>query len=164
MKLKNNKGYVITDVSISIIILLILVPVIMGMVYKTETTKRATESKAEAINIAVNTLEAAKGIGVTDLVDTVVDENVITAKKLIFEKIKEDVYNEKISFEENNTQSAVINDTKGSYMILLEITDFATSEDASEDVRPNIVKTVKVTVRYKVNGEEKEINLSTVLK
>ena len=164
MKLKNNKGYVITDVSISIIILLILVPVIIGMVYKTETTKRATESKAEAINIAVNTLEAAKGIGVTDLVDTVVDENVITAKKLIFEKIKEDVYNEKISFEENNTQSAVINDTKGSYMILLEITDFATSEDAPEDVRPNIVKTVKVTVRYKVNGEEKEINLSTVLK
>lgn len=164
MKLKNNKGYVITDVSISIIILLILVPVIMGMVYKTETIKRATESKAEAINIAVNTLEAAKGIGVTDLVDTQVNENVITAKKLIFEKIKEDVYNEKISFEENNTQSAVINDTKGSYVVLLEITDFATSEDAPEDVRSNIVKTVKVTVRYKVNGEEKEINLSTVLK
>ena len=88
MNFKNNKGYVITDVSISIIILLILIPVIMGMVYKVNTTKRATESKAEAINILVNTLEAAKGIGVTDLVDS----GETTAKKLIFEKIKRKIF------------------------------------------------------------------------
>ena len=69
MKLKNDKGYVLTDVSISVIILLILTPVIMGLVYRINSTKRNSEIKSEAINIAVNSLEAAKGIGVSDLID-----------------------------------------------------------------------------------------------
>ena len=160
MKLKNNKGYVITDVSISVIILLILVPVIMGIVYKTDTIKRSTEAKAHAINIVVNTLEAAKGIGATDLIDT--DE--LTAKKAIFEKIKEDIYNERISFEENNPESATIDDDKAKYMLLIEIIDFADSNDAPSEVERNVIKTIKATVKYRVNGKDEELNLSTVLK
>ena len=160
MKLKNNKGYVITDVSISIIILLILVPVIMGMVYKANTIKRATESKAEAINIVVNTLEAAKGIGVTDLVDS----GETTAKKLIFEKIKEDIYKEKISFEENAPESATIDTDKGKYLLSLEVVDFADSDDSPVGVQRNVVKIVKADVKYRANGKDEELNISTILK
>ncbi len=160
MNLKNNKGYVITDVSISIIILLILIPVIMGMVYKVNTTKRATESKAEAINILVNTLEAAKGIGVTDLVDS----GETTAKKLIFEKIKEDIYKEKISFEENESESAIVDTDKGKYLLSMEIVDFADSENSTVDVQRNVVKIVKAKIEYRINGKNEELNISTVLK
>lgn len=175
MKLKNNKGYVITDVSISVIILLILIPVIMGIVYKTDTIKRSTELKAEAINIAVNTLEAAKGIGVTDLVDTkenevtdLGEEIITTAEEKIFGKLNTDIYkvennNGKISFE-NDSSSAIIETDKAKYMLLVVITDFATSNDAPPDVEPNIVKTVEATVNYKVNGNDKEIKISTVIK
>lgn len=160
MNFKNNKGYVITDVSISIIILLILIPVIMGMVYKVNTTKRATESKAEAINILVNTLEAAKGIGVTDLVDS----GETTAKKLIFEKIKEDIYKEKISFEENESESAIVDTDKGKYLLSMEIVDFADSENSTVDVQRNVVKIVKAKIEYRINGKNEELNISTVLK
>lgn len=160
MNFKNNKGYVITDVSISIIILLILIPVIMGMVYKVNTTKRATESKAEAINILVNTLEAAKGIGVTDLVDS----GETTAKKLIFEKIKEDIYKEKISFEENETESAIVDTDKGKYLLSLEVVDFADSDDSPVGVQRNVVKIVKAKIEYRINGKNEELNISTVLK
>lgn len=160
MNFKNNKGYVITDVSISIIILLILIPVIMGMVYKVNTTKRATESKAEAINILVNTLEAAKGIGVTDLVDS----GETTEKKLIFEKIKEDIYKEKISFEENETESAIVDTDKGKYLLSLEVVDFADSDDSPVGVQRNVVKIVKADVKYRANGKDEELNISTVLK
>lgn len=160
MNLKNNKGYVITDVSISIIILLILIPVIMGMVYKVNTTKRATESKAEAINILVNTLEAAKGIGATDLVDS----GETTAKKLIFEKIKEDIYKEKISFEENESESAIVDTDKGKYLLSLEVVDFADSDDSPVGVQRNVVKIVKAHVKYRANGKDEELNISTVLK
>ena len=182
MNLKNDRGYVITDVSISIIILLILVPVITAMVYKVNTIKRATESKAEAINILVNTLEAAKGIGITDLVDTEENETtdlgekkITTAEEKIFGKLDTDIYkaennNGKISFkeneenEENNTKSAIIETDKAKYMLLVEITDFAVSNDAPPDVETGVVKTVKATVNYKVNGNDKEIDLSTVIK
>ena len=163
MNLKNNKGYVITDVSISIIILLILVPVIMAMVYKVNTIKRATESKAEAINILVNTLEVAKGIGVTDL------EEAKKANKQIFEKLDEDIYQEennngKISFEGEEPESATIESDKGNYLLSVEVIDFASSNNALFDVQSDIVKTVKANVQYRVNGEPKELNLSTVIK
>ena len=163
MNFKNNKGYVITDVSISIIILLILIPVIMGMVYKVNTTKRATESKAEAINILVNTLEVAKGIGVTDL------EEAKKANKQIFEKLDEDIYQEennngKISFEGEEPESATIESDKGNYLLSVEVIDFASSNNALFDVQSDIVKTVKANVQYRVNGEPKELNLSTVIK
>ena len=175
MNLKNDRGYVITDVSISIIILLILVPVITAMVYKVNTIKRATESEAEAINILVNTLEAAKGIGITDLVDTEENETtdlgekiITTAEEKIFGKLDTDIYkaennNGKISFEDNSS-SAIIETDKAKYMLLVEITDFAVSNDAPPDVETGVVKTVKATVNYKVNGNDKEIDLSTVIK
>ena len=160
MKLKNDKGYVLTDVSISVIILLILTPVIMGVVYRINSTKRNSEIKSEAINIAVNSLEAAKGIGVSDLIDS--NEN--KAETLILNKLNEENYNNKLNIDQTEGKTATFNTDKGSYMLLLNITDFADAENAPDDVMRNIVKTVNATVKYRTNGTDQEINLSTVIR
>ena len=160
MKLKNDKGYVLTDVSISVIILLILTPVIMGLVYRINSTKRNSEIKSEAINIAVNSLEAAKGIGVSDLIDS--NEN--KAETLILNKLNEENYNNKLNIDQTEGKTATFNTDKGSYMLLLNITDFADAENAPDDVMRNIVKTVNATVKYRTNGTDQEINLSTVIR
>ncbi len=160
MKLKNDKGYVLTDVSISVIILLILTPVIMGLVYRINSTKRNSEIKSEAINIAVNSLEAAKGIGVSELIDS--NEN--KAETLILNKLNEENYNNKLNIDQTEGKTATFNTDKGSYMLLLNITDFADAENAPDDVMRNIVKTVNATVKYRTNGTDQEINLSTVIR
>ena len=160
MKLKNDKGYVLTDVSISVIILLILTPVIMGLVYRINSTKRNSEIKSEAINIAVNSLEAAKGIGVSDLIDS--NEN--KAETLILNKLNEENYDNKLNIDQTEGKTATFNTDKGSYMLLLNITDFADTENAPDDVMRNIVKTVNATVKYRTNGTDQEISLSTVIR
>ena len=149
MNLKNNKGYVITDVSIAIIILLIFIPVIMGMVYGIDTSKLSTEIKSEAINIAINTIEAAKGLPIEE----VTQSNVLT-----------EVSNME-AFEtytiSNKDTKTIIETNKASYELEVNVEDYNTSNNNAD---PNLVKTVTATVTYKVKGTEKNIELSTVVK
>ena len=149
MNLKNNKGYVMSDISIAVIILLILVPVIMGIVYGINSTKKATEIKSEALNIAINTIEAAKGLNIED----VDEENIL-------ENVKDSVYGNKMTIEEETeneetTYTGIIETEKAGYIVKSEVVDYENK---------NVVKTVTVTVRFKTQGEEKQIELSTVVK
>ena len=70
MKLKDNKGYVGIDISISLIVLIILVPAIMAIVFTISSTRLTTKLKTEASNIAVNVVESAKGIDLDQLTKT----------------------------------------------------------------------------------------------
>ena len=156
MNLRNNKGYVLTDVSVSIIILLIIVPVIMGIVYQISITQRTIETKTEAINIAVNAIEAAKGISIEELdeekiIDVIkedenktytITDDVEDSKKIILK-----------TFDKNS-------DDKFSYQLSLNVEDFGVTLGEN----PNVVKTVSAVVNYRIKGEGKEISLKTVIK
>ena len=147
MKLRNNKGYVMTDISIAVIILLILVPTIMGLVYNIGVTKRATEAKAEAINIATNTIEAAKGIEL-EAINT----------QSVLENIQTNIYKEKMTISENN---GVITTNKSSYKVSVDVADYA---DSHIEVQPNVVKTITAKVEFRLGGKTQEITLKTVIK
>lgn len=147
MKLRNNKGYVMTDISIAVIILLILVPTIMGLVYNIGATKRATEAKAEAINIATNTIEAAKGIEL-EAINT----------QSVLENIQTNIYKEKMTISENN---GVITTNKSSYKVSVDVADYA---DSHNEVQPNVVKTITAKVEFRLGGKTQEITLKTVIK
>ncbi len=156
MNLRNNKGYVLTDVSVSIIILLIIVPVIMGIVYQISITQRTIETKTEAINIAVNAIEAAKGISVEEL-----DE------EKIIDVIKEDENKTYTITDDVEDSKKIIlktldkkSEDKFSYQLSLSVEDFGVTSGES----PNVVKTVNAVVKYRIKGEDKEIKLSTVVK
>ena len=147
MKLRNNKGYVMTDISIAVIILLILVPTIMGLVYNIGVTKRATETKAEAINIATNTIEAAKGIEL-EAINT----------QSVLENIQTNIYKEKMTISENN---GVITTNKSSYKVSVDVADYA---DSHNEAQPNVVKTITAKVEFRLGGKTQEITLRTVIK
>ena len=147
MNLKNNKGYVITDVSIAIIILLIFIPVIMGMVYGIDTSKLSTEIKSEAINIAINTIEAAKGLPIED----------VTQGNILTEVSNMGTYNN----ADITGTIVVIETSKASYKLEVNVEDYNTINNNADS---NVVKTVTAIVTYKVKGTEKNIELSTVVK
>lgn len=153
MNLQNNKGYVMTDASIAVIILLILVPTIMGLVYSISVSRRATESKSEAINIATNAVEAAKGLTLADL-----DE----------EAVLNSLAN---SFQDDTDKNMTISNGKGiiktdkaTYELTMTVIDYANTENAPEDAISNKVKTVTAKVKYRIKGTDQEISLSTVIK
>ena len=158
MKLQNNKGYVMTDASIAIIILLILVPTIMALVYNVNATKRATETKSEAINIVTNAIEAAKGISLSELDDQAILESI----QDIYGEDKMTI-NEKTE-DENTIYEGIIKTDKANYQVSVTVVDYKDSVQNNEDIIPNIVKTVTATVKFRLSGTDKEISLSTVVK
>lgn len=153
MNLRNNKGYVMTDASIAVIILLILVPTIMGIVYSVSASRRATEVKAEAINIATNAVETAKGITIANLDEGAVLNSLAN------------------SFQDDTDRNMTISNNKGivktnkaTYELTMSVIDFADTENAPEDAISNKVKTVTAKVKYRIKGTDQEISLSTVIK
>lgn len=144
MNFKNNKGYVVVDATIAVIIFMILIPVLMGMVYRVNLTNHETKIKAEVINILVNTIETAKGIELENLTE----EKVIN--KL------QDTYT--ISKTSN---SAVITTSIASYKLKVSVVDY---HDTHSDAKENVLKTVKAVVTYKIGNKEKTMDLSTVVK
>ena len=153
MNLRNNKGYVMTDASIAVIILLILVPTIMGIVYSVSASRRATEAKAEAINIATNAVETAKGITIADLDEGAVLNGLVN------------------SFQDDTERNMTISNGKGiiktdkaTYELTMSVIDYADTTNAPATTIRNRVKTVTAKVKYRIKGTDQEISLSTVIK
>lgn len=140
MNLKNNKGYVGVDISLAVIILLIFVPTIMGMVYLVNSSKSATIVKTEAMNIAVNAIEIAKGI---DSLQNLTVANVIEQFCTTYS-----------ATSTSNSSSARITTETASYTLGVQVTDYASD---------NKVKTVKAIVAYKIGNDVKTLELSTVI-
>lgn len=146
MNFKKNKGYVAVDASIAIIVLMILIPTIAGMIYNVNTTNNFIDRKTEAISIAVNTIEAAKGIYITELTN----EKVIDVVQEIYSNLDE---NELTIEKDNNT-----------YKLDIEIQDYAdTTEGKAKSAISDKIKIVKVVVTFKSGKQENNVELNTVI-
>lgn len=148
MNLRNNKGYVIEDISIAVIIILVLVPVVMGIVFSINSSKNAELIKSEALNILTNTMEVAKGTKIEEL----------TTSKIIEELTN--IYGDKI---QSNTNPIVIKTNKASYQLEIQIVDYADDTVNHAGANSNIVKTVKAIIEYRVSGKNQKMDVSTVV-
>lgn len=146
MNLKDNKGFVGVDASLAVVIFLILVPTIFGIVYSINSNKNESNIKSVALNIAVNSIECAKTI---DL-----EKSDAENAEAILNDLKTNIYNDKITIN-SDKKSAVITNDIASYKLEIQVTDYKGD---------NIVKTVKAIVTYKFKGQEKTIDLSSVIK
>lgn len=147
MNLKNNKGYVAVDASIAILILLIMVPTIVGMIYNVNKTNNYIDRKTEAISIAINTIEAAKGIDVGSL-------NLDAVKQELKSKIYTDL---------DETEMTLTKD-ENTYKVEVIITDYAdTDEGKAIKAQSGYVKNVKVIVTFRLGKQQKKVELSTVI-
>ena len=149
MNLKQNNGYVGIDMSVSVIIMLLLIPTIFGIVYSINSSRISNGVKSEAISIAVNAVEAAKGIEIKNLnednVFTELGKNYTVTSPVVKSTGKE----------------AAITTEKAGYKVFIDITDY---KESHSEALENIVKTVKATVTFKIKNKEQSIDLSTVIK
>lgn len=148
MNLRNNKGYVIEDISIAIIIILILVPVIMGIIFSINSSKNTEDIKSEALNILTNTMEIAKANNLEELTVTKIIEGLSS------------LYGDKI---QSNTNPIVIKTDKASYQLEIQVVDYADDTTNHVGANPNVVKTVKAIIEYRVSGKNQKMDLSTVV-
>ena len=148
MNLRNNKGYVIEDISIAIIIILILVPVIMGIIFSINSSKNTEDIKSEALNILTNTMEIAKANNLEELTVTKIIEGLSS------------LYGDKI---QSNTNPIVIKTDKASYQLEIQVVDYADDTTNHVGANPNVVKTVKAIIEYRVSGKNQKMDLSTVI-
>lgn len=148
MNLRNNKGYVIEDISIAIIIILILVPVIMGIIFSINSSKNMEDIKSEALNILTNTMEIAKANNLEELTVTKIIEGLSS------------LYGDKI---QSNTNPIVIKTDKASYQLEIQVVDYADDTTNHVGANPNVVKTVKAIIEYRVSGKNQKMDLSTVV-
>ena len=148
MNLRNNKGYVIEDISIAIIIILILVPVIMGIIFSINSSKNTEDIKSEALNILTNTMEIAKANNLEELTVTKIIEGLSS------------LYGDKL---QSNTNPIVIKTDKASYQLEIQVVDYADDTTNHVGANPNVVKTVKAIIEYRVSGKNQKMDLSTVV-
>ena len=167
MNFRGNKGYTGIDISISIIILTIVIPIVSGMVYNLGKSRSNMEQKSYAINIASNILEQAKSINNL--------ENIYSKEE---DKVEENPDNIFITNLENNLEPAEQINQPGStiefslqdqkqrrYKVTIDIVDFADNDnsDSEEIFEKNYVKTVNVKVMYSLGKNIETIEMSTVI-
>ena len=148
MNLRNNKGFVLEDVSIAIIIILILVPVIMGIVFSINSSKNTEEIKSEALNILTNTMEIAKANNLEELTTTKIIEGLSS------------LYGDKVQSKAN---PMVIKTNKASYQLEIQVVDYADDTVNHPEATANVVKTVKAIIEFRVSGKDQKMDLSTVV-
>ena len=165
MNFRKNKGYVGIDASIAILVLLIIIPTIAGMIYNVNKSNALIDRKTEAISIAVNTIEAIKGIGIEDMQIAGFDgTNIVDNLKNIYPNLPE----EKTVTGDINTKMIIegltLTKDENTYKIYIEIEDYAnTITDEGITVQTGKVKKIKVKVTFKSGKKEKDIELNTVI-
>ena len=171
MNFKKNKGYVGVDISIAVIILLILIPTIAGMIYNVNKNNNSAKIKTQAINIIVNTLETAKGLGITEINAEGIEEVTLTQGNIIAELGTLYTISETPEITENtektiSTGTTLIEIDSVTYRLKTTITDYcatAVVEEGEEAIEQNKVKTMKAEVTYNVSGKEETIDMSTII-
>lgn len=151
MNVKNNKGYFAIDASVAIIVLLIVVPFIAGMIYNVTKSNSGMSRKTEAVNIAINSIEAIKGIGIENLNDAnTFETNVKNAIKSRYDNL--------------NEEDMTIEKASSTYQISFEIKDYASTEEGmSVNAVENKVKIIKIIVKYRMGRTTKEVTLNTAI-
>lgn len=147
MKIKHNKGYVGVDLTISLMILIILIPTITAMTFNINSVSNGIKRKTEALSIATNVMESAK---------VVYEENKITSdvflNKLI-NKVKSMYIDEETDdeiFETVDDSTLLGTIDKSMYRIKIDVEE----KDGNKAV-------VNTEVRYKIGNKEESVNLKT---
>ena len=137
---KNEEGITGVDITIAIILITIFVSIIATLFYNIQKTSTELERETIATSYAVEIIEEIKALGFEQLPN--VDEgNQISGY--------EDKY-----IEDNGEDTP--------YYQTVRVEDYSQISN-DEEVEPEMLKKVTVTVSYKVNNNNKEITLSTMI-
>ena len=140
--LKNEKGVTGVDITIAIILITIFVAIITTLFFNIRKTSSDIERRTQATAYAVSIIEQIKANGF-DALPTVSDgTNIITGY--------EDKY-----IQDNGVDTP--------YYQTIRVEDYSEIAESTgeEEIQPDVVKKITVTIAYKSGNENQEISLST---
>ncbi len=169
MNLRKNQGYTGVDISISILIIVILIPIIGGIVYNISSSGDVMNQKSYAINIATNVLEVAKSIDDIKYVYSKAEEEPEDSETNSFiyflnNKIQNRLSDAEIQTIDGNEHIVfTVKDQKQNhYKVIVDAIDYA-QITSTPDPKTNVVKEVKTNITYSVGNKLKNVEISTVI-
>lgn len=139
MNLRNNRGITGVDLSVALIIVVLFVGLISTLAYNFSVTSQGINRKADAINIAIQKVEELKSTAYENLQS-----------------------GENTEYRDKDGQTVA----NGAYKITTKVTRYVDSDyvpEAEKSKILDVIKLVKVTVNYTVNGKEHDVAISTVI-
>ena len=147
MNLRKQNGFSGIDISITVLIILILIPTTFGMVYNLGKYKSKLSRLSTSVNLAVEIIEEAKAISFNSIdMDEIED----------YMKAKYD------DDKETDTVTGTIFKDDVAYKV--DITYENPSQYEKENSNTHIVKKINVKVTYPIGKDTREIEISRVLK
>lgn len=146
MKIKEETGITNIDLTVSIIMITIFVALIATFMYPINANFISIERKAEAVNYAINEIEALKAKNFKDLKDTPIDGT-----------------NDFIHIIENEDNTVVQKETGFSKKITIMDYSNLPENQNDETIISGLVKKVTVEIAYKDKNTIQTFALSTVI-
>lgn len=169
MNLRKNHGYTGVDISVSILVLVILIPIIGGIVYNISKAADNMNRKSYAINLTTNILEIAKSIKDIKYVYSKTDEapeNSETKSLVYFlnNKIQNRLSNAEIqTLDGNECIVFTVEDQKHNhYKAIVDVIDYA-NVTTEQNPKSNVVKKVNANVTYSVANKLQTLEISTII-
>ena len=144
MKLKNEKGFTLVDITVALIVLLLFMSVISVLFFNITKSSKGIERESQATYIATDIIEAYKSLDYDDVTITTAettDPDGITIS----------------DGTEINGQTITILD---GYIAKVKVENYIPAGETSTE---DLVKKITVTVKYKLAAETKEVVLETTI-
>ena len=155
--MKNNKGFTLIELSISILVVVLFSTIVANINYAIYTNTVDAKRTAIATEKAVEILEYIDSIDITDGFDD--DGNMVDENGIVVNYIRDKYYN--AEFRTNNIIGFTI-DNKYDCVVIFE--DYADLEkDTEENIEKNIVKIVTVQITYNVGKNTDNVTIQRVI-
>lgn len=139
MKIKDEKGFAVSDIAISIIVITIFISMIANLILNVNLNSKEVERKTQATSYAIQEIEKIKLQGIKAYIGKGIKEKYI---------IEEDIMDSKNVFSGFH-KKIIIED----YILLKQ----------DETKKQDVVKKATIEISYKIGNKEKNVVLVTYL-
>ena len=143
MKIKDEKGFTGSDITVAVIIIMLFMTLIGTIFYNITASHRQLERKTEATYIAIDVMEKLKAQNYNDLIVGEYNSNKITDEE----------------YEKNKTAKILKDAIEEGYSLKVTIKNYNTPEENGYD----LVKIITVKVEYKVGKNTENVELKTTV-
>lgn len=153
MKFKNEKGFVVTDITVAIIILLLFMSLISVLFFNITKNSKDIERESQATYIATEIIEAIKSKQYDDVELTNGEQEIVkSGANYIYQGTENSVLLERdIKLETG-------------YSSTIKIENYVPEKYKDDDTaNTDLIKIVIVNVNYKLGGEIKTVTLKTTI-
>ena len=145
--MKNQKGYTVVDIAISVVVITIFIALIGTLVFNFNSNSNEIEYRSKALDYAINEIERLKTLDINN--QEIIDSETATSEDKVEEK-------------------EILDNDKGTgYYEKIEVVDakdiMSDSDLGGRVGVSGLVKKVTVTISYQFRNQLKSVELSTIV-